>query len=682
MTDCENSDEPEHDTILLTGRIRPYDRDRLLSEWLPRIKAGRQIQPERPLFVVATQTVEVGANLDFNALVTEAAPLDSLRQRFGRLDRLGERQVLNLPSPAAIVIRSDRSKNSELDPIYGSSIAETWKWLSGKGVRDKTKRVNFGVSHLDSKLRKVKVTDLRRMLAPQPDPPLMFPAHLNAWVQTNPKPEPDPDVAPFLHGSASDPADVQIIWRADLNEQNESSWKGIVRLMPPRTREALTVPIFEAQHWLRDDALGDIADLEGLDFDRTVYQNKQKRSRTVLRWRGPKDRGTSLVSSDEVRPGDTIVVPASYGGSDGFGWNPSLRAPAVDVAEACLSQQIASYPANAFRRPALRFRLHSALLEGPDATAKNRFAELLNTVIAATKLEESNASSPVLKVLRTLKEWENEPAKRGAIDAFIEAIDANRPPRIQVYPDHSGVVLIAFLTVSLPDEQAAPQEEFEDEEPADEESSVAPKGQPITLSKHTEAVERMSVHFAEKCGLSQFSEVLRLAAQWHDEGKRDRRFQAWLHGSEIAALAADEPLAKSGRDSNDWGASDAFGYPRGARHEFVSVRLFEKAGHPSVGDADLDLVRLLVGTHHGNGRAFATIANDPSPVVMTRSRTIAVCSDHRLYRLDSGWTDLFWRMVRRYGWWGLSYLEAVLITADRLVSAQEQASGQKAANSG
>ena len=61
--------------ILLTGRVRPYDRDRLVERHLDRMKAGRTRNGGMAFFVVGTQTVEVGADLGFDGLVSEAAPL-------------------------------------------------------------------------------------------------------------------------------------------------------------------------------------------------------------------------------------------------------------------------------------------------------------------------------------------------------------------------------------------------------------------------------------------------------------------------------------------------------------------------------------------------------------------------------------------------------------------------------
>ncbi len=114
----------KHRAELLTGRVRPYDRDRLMEHLLPEIRAGRIRTDGEVLFIVATQTVEVGADIDFDALLTEAAPLDALRQRFGRQDRLGE-----LGNAQGVILyrepKLNKNKEPIPDPVYGIPAASS-----------------------------------------------------------------------------------------------------------------------------------------------------------------------------------------------------------------------------------------------------------------------------------------------------------------------------------------------------------------------------------------------------------------------------------------------------------------------------------------------------------------------------------------------------------------------------
>jgi CRISPR-associated endonuclease/helicase Cas3 len=190
-----------------------------------------------------------------------------------------------------------------------------------------------------------------------------------------------------------------------------------------------------------------------------------------------------------------------------------------------------------------------------------------------------------------------------------------------------------------------------------------------TLRDHTaeviKQVKRLSKHLPPEICSSLVS-----AATYHDWGKVDLHYQAWLRGGDtFAARYAREPIAKSGRRRLP--RQTSAGLPAGFRHESLSIQFAQKAGVD-------DLALYLVGAHHGECRPFApAVVDDGSECV--RYGDIEICADERrdgaAHRLSSGVADRFWRLTRDYGWWGLAYLDAVFRIADWNASSQETEEG-------
>lgn len=656
------------DVQLVTGRMRPLDRAASERELFPRLRSGRERDPAAtPLVVVATQCIEAGADFDFDALVTECASLDALRQRFGRLNRLGRRES----APAAILAREDALRG---DPVYGDALGATWEWLEEQASRTTEGTVDFGINALPVP------ADPTSLLAPRANAPVLLPAHLDAWVQTAPLPEPDPEVGLWLHGPKRTAADVQVVWRADLSadalafdadddtaERLQESSLAAVEALPPAAGEAMQVPYAAVRRWLEGRPEPTIADVEGVADDDAEDRGRgaedRPRPRRAIAWLGDDSR---VIAPAELRPGMSIVVPAAYGGIAHGTWDPGCVDPVQDLGELAVFEQ----------RGRARLRLHPEVVNNwfGDQAGAPRPADLDADPDAADDrervtswLESVEPPADLAPLVAHLRSEVRRSPKRGLT---LDRISAARL-------DSDGVLVTTPYLLIGGTRRASDAAEVSSE---DDRASFT--GREIGLAAHLAGVRDHAADFAERVGLP--AEVVAdvgLAGWWHDAGKVDPRFQRMLHGgSEFRACVAREPLAKSAAVTQDQSERRRIqarsGYPEGARHELMSVALLEAAADALSSHAtDWDLVLHLVASHHGWCRPLAPCVVDREPVTVQIEHggiTAMASSAHQLERLDSGIGERFWRLVRRYGWWRLAWLEAVLRLGDHRRSEVEQ----------
>jgi CRISPR-associated endonuclease/helicase Cas3 len=641
------------------------------------LRAADPEEPSRPLILVATQCLEVGADFSFDALVTECASLDALRQRFGRLDRLGEfdkqRRSMNRPSEITAKVFVAASSLEESDPIYGPALKATWDFLSAPVPQEpaavsprktgKEQRiVDFGVNALTPLLP--AGDELLPFLAPAPDAPVLLPAHLDLLCQTAPRPHPEPDLAPFLHGKGRGQAEVRIVWRCDLDPEQPDDWPEIVSLSRPVAGEMLPVPLYRLQQWLRNRAPADpTGDVESAAGEADEARGAAFAARHFLLWRG-RDQSSVRTNPDDITPGSVVVLPAPEDPAEaetlgqalrqqGFGrdqldlwevaWQQTGRPPTLRLHRACLAPWLSACPPLAALLD---------LAEGEDWT----LGELRDALAAVRDwAPESGGSEPLPPWLRRL---------------FTAVADV-RKRDVAVHPS-GGLVLRA--PASLP----------HDEEPdlfADEDDQLSQASEKILLADHTVQVAQSAGLMARACLDDATASVIQAAARWHDAGKLDLRFQALLRGGlpdpdRPLAKSPDLPRAREQARRN----REAAGLPDDFRHEMLSLQLAGRFAAGGFSPADHELFLHLIASHHGYARPFAPVCLDEHPPdVRGQLAGVAIALDAGqrrqlvpAHRLDSGLADRFWQLTRRFGWWGLAYREAILRLADWYASAHPQ----------
>ena len=281
------------EVVLLTGRTREREAERTRSRILDPVHGMAATRPagngrQRHLIAVATQTLEVGADIDAEYLVTEACGVRALTQRLGRLNRLGRHAharavYVHLPPQAGRAAAG-------VWPVYGSEPERVLKML--ERARDGgTNTVNLSPRRIAGILG-----------VPEDDPgraPEILQGILWEWTKTTTPPADEAPVEPYFSGIAGADYQVSLLWRAYVPGEGGSLW--------PRAtdREAVEVPIGEVR-----DALGEDEDLRRMGADGATVER---------------------VSGKDLRPGDTVVLPCDRGLLDSFGWAPDSRSPVVDM---------------------------------------------------------------------------------------------------------------------------------------------------------------------------------------------------------------------------------------------------------------------------------------------------------------------------------------------------------------
>jgi CRISPR-associated endonuclease/helicase Cas3 len=287
----------EDRVLLLTGEIRGYERDKLTkeNELFKKFKFKPQLDKiNETLYFVSTSAGEVGIDLDADHCICDLAPIDSLIQRWGRVNRGG------LGSAFIDLVIGEIKEN---DPL--------------KEAKEKTLLCVRNMAEVGpSFLSKVQIP--AEAFSPEPFSPQLTPSELHRWSLTSLSfPDIDPNgelkVDSWLHGQEQEP-ETYFVWREDIKylaseELKEDVQEILTEFYPPLAKEKLRVPTRKAEKFFRSKFFDDF-------LDRKIVVLKS-------------DEKIEIVSVKEIREMErarfdlnfaTVFLPLEIGGLNEYGY--------------------------------------------------------------------------------------------------------------------------------------------------------------------------------------------------------------------------------------------------------------------------------------------------------------------------------------------------------------------------
>lgn len=579
--------EKEGEVQLLVGRMRPSDLEKLQEDH-PNLFSTRG--DESVKVVVATQTLEVGIDVDFADLVTELAPASSLAQRFGRVNRLGRRK-----DSKVIVIEpaSGDSVKKDAPPYKAVDLSNAYAWLE---VLNGTENPSVNPAAM------VKYPPVQsspeRLLYQRPEWP-----DLLEFSRTDENPYDEPDLDLWLHDSLdAETAMGGVIVRDNL-PSNTSAAMEILKTsyFAPSDRETFPANLKILQEIL------DYQDEHGVKPRKFLYRQGE-----ISLWQ---DADHGEENSQSLAPGDVLLLDTG-------------SVPFTNQGIAVTQREL---PSTKDKLEAVPFPKSIKLYVYEKCADREKdFGEYLGL-----------SPEEVAELLDT--QGTDGKKKMIVSELTTEAED--------------GQEVISWYAV------VTDEESVEDSDIAQELVLAGP----VLLDDHQNDVAERTRQLAENLGLApEFSEALELAAKYHDEGKRDLRFQQMLGADPDA-----EALAKSGHRSvaEAYRARSRSALPRGWRHEQLSALMV--AALPEKVGEHRDLVLRIIGCSHGHGRF--SFAHDAG--FLLKEGYLPEGTDYealkeqatRLFNVGY-WDNLMEQTSRTYGPYATAYLEAVERAADAQIS--------------